>query len=848
MISQQDIRVLLADSYYTFAKIEGMDMRRVAEILEALRPHFTDQPDYNVWKKIPFDTADLDNDDLIQMLVKLRFDYYSLVSKSIIKTVQQISVESKEKGFIAWLKFYTEAIIHWESLVYDRIDDATFDLLPDDQDYIRSSQKYHDYIRDNRWGDCYERYLALAENVDLPSMYRAMIYCIAAQIQIYFRLDMEKALDHLENAKQLAPAPDSKIERVFGEWYQKKLDFVTARMYFMNAMSIDLSDTDAIIAMGDSYRDERNLDVAEEYYQKAISKNPLDSSAYDRLLYLYGDPEKFGEKEHLVHQMLHKIEVINLNMPDKRYSNWRYNGYRAVGFVYYNNKNYKKAAEWYNKAIKLQPGWASAHIDLGNTWYEAKDYEAAKKHYEKALAANPESYEACWALGNYFERVSNFKAAISYYQKCIQIRPYAEKDLLLIIADIYINQLENYAEANHFLMDLQARYPDDPVVLEKLATAHGKSGNSQESEKFFRRALEINPNSNNNWNELGIIHYRRNEFDKAAIFFEKALEIAPDEPIYYDNLADAYQNSNESGKLKEVLELSAAKFPHNGLIYNRLGNYYYTQEDYNKALKAYQKAVEYLPNDAVVKANLAGVYKILGNWADAGKYYQEALLHAPENDTYMNEAGVAAFRAGDYPAAALFFKKAAEQQPENPTYFDNLAQAYLEIPDKTAEAEQAYLTALRLSPDNDLIQNRLGNLYLLVQKYDLALKHYQIAAELKPDHPIYAANEGYTQLFLENSAEAVKQLEKAVSLNNSISTIHNWLAMAYLAQGDAKKGADYLLEKMSQTDDPAFLKVFLEIYGKTTDASHEYAQKALQIIQKQPLINAEYEAILESSN
>ena len=110
MISQQDIRILLADGYYTFAKIEGMDMRRVTEILEALRPHFTDQPDYNVWKKIPFEAGDLDNDDLIRMLVKLKFDYYSLVCKNIVQVVQQQSKENDGGSFMARLGSYLGGI------------------------------------------------------------------------------------------------------------------------------------------------------------------------------------------------------------------------------------------------------------------------------------------------------------------------------------------------------------------------------------------------------------------------------------------------------------------------------------------------------------------------------------------------------------------------------------------------------------------------------------------------------------------------------------------------------------------------------------------------------------------
>ena len=51
------------------------------------------------------------------------------------------------------------------------------------------------------------------------------------------------------------------------------------------------------------------------------------------------------------------------------------------------------------KAVQLQPGFAKAHLNLGDAYRGLKDYERAQAEYQKALQLFPNYADAVFNLG-----------------------------------------------------------------------------------------------------------------------------------------------------------------------------------------------------------------------------------------------------------------------------------------------------------------------------------------------------------------------------------------------------------------------------------------------------------------
>jgi len=64
--------------------------------------------------------------------------------------------------------------------------------------------------------------------------------------------------------------------------------------------------------------------------------------------------------------------------------------YGNRGIVYSKLGEYQKAIEDYNKAIEIYPNYTKAYFNRGSTYVKLEDYQQALKDYNKAIALNPE--------------------------------------------------------------------------------------------------------------------------------------------------------------------------------------------------------------------------------------------------------------------------------------------------------------------------------------------------------------------------------------------------------------------------------------------------------------------------
>lgn len=57
--------------------------------------------------------------------------------------------------------------------------------------------------------------------------------------------------------------------------------------------------------------------------------------------------------------------------------------------LFYDNRRFQDAADWYEKALKLDPNNANAHTDLGTTYFNLGRAQDALAEYNKSLKLDP---------------------------------------------------------------------------------------------------------------------------------------------------------------------------------------------------------------------------------------------------------------------------------------------------------------------------------------------------------------------------------------------------------------------------------------------------------------------------
>ena len=125
---------------------------------------------------------------------------------------------------------------------------------------------------------------------------------------------------------------------------------------------------------------------------------------------------------------------------------------------------HSSAANWYRKALEIDPHLVPALINLANIHYGKDELAEAQALYERAIGLDPEFFEAHFNLGNIYHDLGRFPEAAAYYRTALGLNG-------------------QYADAHFYLA----------ITLEK-------TGHSLEAEPHWRAYQQLSPDGE--WVEL----------------------------------------------------------------------------------------------------------------------------------------------------------------------------------------------------------------------------------------------------------------------------------------------------------------------------------------------------------
>ena len=104
----------------------------------------------------------------------------------------------------------------------------------------------------------------------------------------------------------------------------------------------------------------------------------------------------------------------------KKNSN-QFDNLRLLNFIYFKEKNFSKALEFINKAIKINSNYAEAYNEQGIALYELKQLHLAIKSYDRAIKINPKYADAYYNKGLALHELKKIEKAIENYDMTINI-------------------------------------------------------------------------------------------------------------------------------------------------------------------------------------------------------------------------------------------------------------------------------------------------------------------------------------------------------------------------------------------------------------------------------------------
>ena len=258
-------------------------------------------------------------------------------------------------------------------------------------------------------------------------------------------------------------------------------------------------------------------------------------------------------------------------------------------------------------------------------------------------------------------------------------------------------QKGNYIAAEKLALLSNTKFPNNEHILRALADIYERQNKKYEAINIYLQLIETAPQDLVHYNNLGILYLQIAQLKKAEDIFRKASDLNSNDFFTQYNLGITLI---DLGKFQEAeLSLIAAKAINSSFV-----------EVHNKL----------------------GFVKIqLGKLEDAELCFKHALMQDPKNIFTLNSLGVVLKNLNKFDESKLYLEKSILHQPNNHIAHFNLGLLYKENND-LKKAELSYLKSIAINPSNYNSYNNLGNVYTMLGYYNLAIKNFITAIELKP--------------------------------------------------------------------------------------------------------------------
>ncbi|XP_046872257.1 protein O-mannosyl-transferase TMTC1 [Hypomesus transpacificus] len=352
-------------------------------------------------------------------------------------------------------------------------------------------------------------------------------------------------------------------------------------------------------------------------------------------------------------------------------------------------------------------------------------------------------------------------------------------------------------------------YPRHASAMNNLGTL---TGNPLEAERYYRRALETNPQHNRALFNLGNLLKSQGKQEEAESHLRDSIRFGMQFADAYSSLASLYAEQKRFAEANKVYLQGIENCPESSDLHNNFGVFLVDTGEGERAAAHYQRAVRLKPAHYVAMVNLGRLLRSSNDNKEAELWYKRALQVTRKVDI-LTPLGALYYNTGRYEEALQVYREAATLQPDSTDIWLALAQV-LAMAGRPKEAEKMTLgiiskqggciecyrllsaiysrrgnytqaldaldQALQQQPSDLSVRAELhfsmGNQLREMNLLDRAFESYRLAVELKPDQSQAWMNMGGIQHIKGDYAGARMYYQRALTLTPSSKLLKENLA------------------------------------------------------------------------
>ncbi|HTZ59681.1 MAG TPA: tetratricopeptide repeat protein [Acidobacteriaceae bacterium] len=484
--------------------------------------------------------------------------------------------------------------------------------------------------------------------------------------------------------------------------------------------------------------------------------------------------------------------------------NVRKQKYLESGNHFREDGKFPEAVIQYLNAIQLDPRFAEAHFQLGETYLKMGDRSRAFQELSRTVELVPDNFQAHVDLANILVSARNtdgsansdyLKQALPHLEILRREEPNDPKTFESW-ADYYAAQ-NNLGEA---IQEMQKGIAADPTRWESylnLAVLQLRSNLPDQAEASFKKAAEAGPDAMTAQLALGSFYQTRNRMAEAEQQFKHAVAVDPKDPAPRAAYVRVLMAQGKKAETEDFLKQTKSDLPDNPEGYRMLGDYYFATEQIDKATAEYGSLYQDHPHDPVVKRNYIQLLILQNRLDEATKLNDEILEKNPNDVDALVYRGQILLRHNDANDAADSLQQAIKNDPNNAVAHYQLGLAF-DMQRDDGRAESEWREAIRLRPDLTDAERHLATMEIRHGSFDALVSTSEQIINNQP-----SAADGYIfralgEMNLQRYSEAGQDLTKARELapDSAVTLVQTGnLALLQKQYPEALKSYQQALEK-----------------------------------------------------
>ncbi len=378
----------------------------------------------------------------------------------------------------------------------------------------------------------------------------------------------------------------------------------------------------------------------------------------------------------------------------------------------------KRYSEAENLLVKMQEDNA-AQGDIytlrGTIALARGDTTAAIGLYDSALAIDSTHEEALRSKAQVYIGKADFPPAIECYEKLIRSEVYGEAYArTLALLYFYNGQSE---ESEKLFKKLLQENMDDYELHYYLGLVFEDRGKVDFARIELEKTLALEASHKESWRELCMLFVREKRYDDAIGIARRYTAALPELAAawrmkgYVESLMKRYPDAIVD--LKKAVDLDTA----DSYAWFELGSVYERNNQSDRAVKAFRKVLTLRPDDPATLNYLGYMWAEDSVHLDTARTYLErALEQEPNNGAFLDSYAWVLYRLGNYDTAYVYLEKAVERIYDDPVLYHHLGDILIKRGDPDG-ALRAYHLSLELgSEKSDEIRRKILELELLQQR------------------------------------------------------------------------------------------------------------------------------------